>query len=301
MGRAGAGGEPGTADPYRGMLPRMPERMARAAAIRPFTNGMRSPVVAPLTRGLLGVPLYLLTTHTDRFFAWTIAVPMTAAVLGANYWASAFLAVLASRERVWAYGRLSISVALVFAPVTTAATFIHLGQFHLHSFFGWFWVVAYAVYPPLLAVMLYRQLRTPGTDPPRTSPLPRWVRTVFAAQAALLLPLGVVMFVAPGVAAHLWPWALTPLTSRALSAWVLAFGVLAAHALYENDDARVRVALLGYPVFVLLHAIAVARFGSNIRWGEAGAWVYVAFLASCAALGAYGLLRLRGAPVTSER
>src|SRR5437667_5185533 len=67
-----------------------------ATGIRPFTNGMRSPIVAPVTRGLLGLPLLVLTTRTDRFFAWTIAVPMTAAALGANYWASAALAIFAS-------------------------------------------------------------------------------------------------------------------------------------------------------------------------------------------------------------
>jgi hypothetical protein len=261
--------------------------------IRPFTNGMRSPVIAPLTRGLLGLPLFLLTTHTDRFFAWTIQVPLTAAVLGANYWASAALAILASRKRTWADGRLSISVALVFAPITTAATFIHLGLFHTGTFFGWFWIVAYAVYPPMLLFLLYRQLRVPGGDPPRTAPLPWWVRGVFGAHAIVLVPLGVLMFIAPGAAGHLWPWPLTPLTSRALSAWVLAFGVLGAHALYENDMERVQVALLGYPVLVLLHAIALARFGSDMQWGEPGAWVYVAFLASCAALGAFGVVRTR--------
>ncbi len=45
---------------------------------------MRSPVVAPLTRGLIGLPLVLLTTRTDKFFAWTIVPNMTAAFLGAS-------------------------------------------------------------------------------------------------------------------------------------------------------------------------------------------------------------------------
>lgn len=84
--------------------------------IRPFTNGMRSPIVAPLTRYLIGLPLVLAPTQTGRFFAWTIEPPLTAAVLGANYWSSALFAVAASRERSWAAGRISISVAVVFAP-----------------------------------------------------------------------------------------------------------------------------------------------------------------------------------------
>lgn len=56
---------------------------------RPFLSGMRSPVVAPLTRALIGLPLVLFTTETVRYFAWTIEPPITAGFLGANYWASA--------------------------------------------------------------------------------------------------------------------------------------------------------------------------------------------------------------------
>jgi hypothetical protein len=273
---------------------------ARAQPIKPFTNGMRSPVVAPVTRGLLGVPLFLLTTQTDTFFAWTISIPMTAAVLGANYWSSTALALLAARERVWANGRLSISVALVFAPVTTAATFIHLDQFHLDNPIGWFWVLAYGIYPVMLLVLLYRQLRIPGGDPPRTRPLPLWVRATFAVHAIVLLPVGMIMFVAPGVAGDLWPWSIPDLSSRALSAWVLAFGVLAAHAFFENDFDRVKIALLGYPVFVVLHVIAIARFGEDVQWGEVGAWLYVAYLTSAASLGAYGVAGWRRARLAAR-
>lgn len=264
--------------------------MAVAEGIRPFQGGMRSPIVAPLTRGLIAFPLFFLTTHTDRYFAWTIEPPLTAAVLGANYLASTFLAVVAARKSTWAHGRISISVALVFAPITTAATFIHLDNFHLDTFYGWFWVSAYAVYPPMLAVLLLRQLRTPGGDPPGEIPLPAWVRVLLGLQAVLLLPLGVVMFAAPGVADRLWPWELTPLTSRALSAWVLAFGVLAAHAIRENDLDRTHAALATYPVFGALHVIALARFPGDVRWNAAGAWIYTALIATTFLLGLYGWL-----------
>jgi hypothetical protein len=61
--------------------------MATAAAqptLRPFLNGLRSPVVSPVTRFAIGVPLVLLTTQTARYFAWTIDPPMTAGFLGAR-------------------------------------------------------------------------------------------------------------------------------------------------------------------------------------------------------------------------
>lgn len=279
----------------------------QAPVVRPFTNGMRSPVIAPVVRGLLGMPLFLFAASTATLFAWTIDPPLTAAILGANYWASVALALWAARERWWAHGRISISVALVFAPITTAATFIHFGAFHTDAsgftlVVTWFWIVAYGIYPLQLGWMLARQLRTPGGDPPRTRPLPGWLRAVFIAQAVVLIPLGVVMFVAPDAVSGGWPWTtlaggpIAPLSVRALSAWVLAFGVLAAHAVRENDVDRVRPALLASPVLVALHAIALARFGGVMQWDAPGAYVYLAYLASCAAVAAFGIRNRRRPP-----
>jgi hypothetical protein len=262
--------------------------------IRPFTDGMRSPVIAPLTRGLLGIPTFLFAASTATAFSWTIDPPLTAAVLGANYWGSVALAIFASRQLFWSQGRVSISVALAFAPITTAATFIHLELFHFDSsgftlFITWFWVIAYSIYPVQLGILLAKQLRTAGVDPPRTVTLPGWVRGILLVHAIVLLPMGVLMFAAPGVAESLWPWEVPALSARALAAWVLAFGVLAAHSFIENDFDRVKVGLWSYPVLGVLHVIALARFGEVVQWEEPGAWVYVGFIASTFVLGAYGI------------
>ena len=272
------------------MLCAMAATPIAAETYRPFLGGMRSPVIAPLTRFLIGLPLVLLTTQTATYFAWTIQPPMTAAFLGANYWSSALLAVLAARETLWAQGRVSVSVALVFAPLTTIATFLHLEQFHLDTVYGWFWVAAYTIYPLQLGYFLVRQIRTPGTDPPRGRPLPKWVKAILGLQAVVLIPFGLGLFLLPNRLAELWPWVLPPLSARAVSAWLLAFGVLAAHAIVENDFARVRSAMLGYPFAAALHALMLVRFSEDVRWMDLGALVYVGFILSFVALGAWGLL-----------
>ena len=260
------------------------------AGSRPFLNGMRSPVVAPLTRFAIGIPLVLLTTETARFFAWTIEPPMTAGFLGANYWASALLAVLAARETLWANGRVSVSVALAFAPLTTVATLLHLDQFHLDTFFGWFWVVAYTIYPIQLAIFLRKQLMAPGGDPPKERPVPLWVRAILALHAALLIPLGLALFVAPNTVADLWPWPIPPLSAQAIAAWLVAFGVLAGHSLVENEWARVRAGMLAYPFLGLMQVVMLVRFGDVIDFSDPSAWIYVGVVASFFVLGAYGLV-----------
>ena len=259
-------------------------------ADEPFLNGMRSPVVGPLTRFLIGMPLVLFTTQTATYFAWTIEPPMTAGFLGANYWASALLAILAARETLWANGRVSVSVALAFAPLTTIATVLHLDQFHLDTFYGWFWVVAYTIYPLQLAYFLTRQLRTPGGDPPRRQPLPMWVKGVLGVQAIVLVPLGIGLFLFPRDVAGVWPWALPPLSAQVVAAWVVAFGVLAGHSIVEDDFPRVRAGMLGYPFLGAMHVLMIVRFSEDIRWDEPSAWVYVAFVVSFFVLGGYGLI-----------
>ena len=257
---------------------------------KPFLSGMRSPIVAPLTRFAIGIPLVLFTTQTAQYFAWTIEPPMTAGFLGANYWASALLALLAARETLWANGRVSISVALAFAPLTTLATLTHLDLFHLDTFFGWFWVVAYTVYPIQLAIFLRKQLLAPGGDPPKERPIPMWVRGILGVHAVLLIPLGIALFVAPTAVAPMWPWPIPPLSAQVVAAWLLAFGVLAGHSLLENEWARVRAGMLGYPFLGLMQAIMLVRFGDVLDWASPSAWVYVGVVASFFVLGAYGLV-----------
>jgi uncharacterized integral membrane protein len=71
--------------------------------LRPLTGGMRwLLLVASVLVFIIGIPLFLLSGQTDRYFAWTNSVPLTAAFLGAAYWSSFLIEFMASRERVWA-------------------------------------------------------------------------------------------------------------------------------------------------------------------------------------------------------
>jgi hypothetical protein len=265
------------------------------AGWRLATPGVRSPIVAPVTRFLLGVPVFFLATQTDEYFAWTIAVPLTAVFLGANYFASALLALLAAQRLLWAQTRVSMAVALVFAPLVTAATFIHLDLFHTDKPIGIIWVVAYGIYPVMLAVVMRRQLQAPGGDPPRQAPLALWARAILAVQAVVLIPLGIGLFAAPGTFDSLWPWQLTDLTAQMCGAWVLAFGVFSGGMLWENDLNRVAPFLSSFAVLGALQAIAVARYPDDMQWEEPAAWIYIAFIASTFVLAAYGWLVARRA------
>lgn len=274
----------------------------REAGWRLASAGVRSPVIAPVTRVLLGLPIFLVPTQTDDWFSWTILVPLTAVWLGTSYFAGALLALLASRRPLWAQTRVSLAVALVFAPLVTAATFIHLDQFHTDKVIGIIWVVAYTVYVPLLAWVTYRQMQEPGVDPPRERPLAGWVRGLLALQAVILVPLGVMMFALAGEFAvdgeltALWPWPLTELTSQVCGAWVLAFGTFSAVLLYENDQNRAAPYLTAFAILGGLQGLALARYPDPMQWGEASAYAFVIYLATTLLVAAYGWIVARKAP-----
>jgi hypothetical protein len=63
---------------------------------------------------------------------------------------------------------------------------------------------------------------------------------------------------------------------------------------FERDWNRVRPPMLQMLVLGTLHLVAVARFSDTLDWDTAGAWLYLGFVASLLAVGAYGTYRAVG-------
>jgi hypothetical protein len=252
-------------------------------------------VVAGVLVFIAGLQLFVFSEETARYFAWTIDPPLTAAFLGAGYWASVALEWLATREATWARARVAVPAVFTFTTLTLVATLLHLDRFHLGdpSFVTeaatWGWIGIYVLVPPAMAVLWALQVRAPGSDGARTAPVPAPVRLVLAVHALVFLPVGAVLFVAPERTASLWPWLLTPLTARAVAGWLLGIGVAAAHVLRENDVARARPAFYAYVALGVLQLVALARYSSDVEWGSPSAWVFVTIVASMLVTGTLSL------------
>lgn len=271
---------------------------AAPPVLRATTATMRRLLlVAAVLVALAGAQLFVFPDRTDRYFSWTIGVPLTAAFLGAGYWASVPLEWLSGRARLWADCRPSVAGVFVFTCLTLVATLLHLDLFHLGPEFSagtravtWAWMAIYVVVPLAFVVALAGQLRRPGTDPPRAAPLPSPFRAALAGQAAVMGGLGVAIFVFPDRVAGWWPWPLTPLTGRAVGAWLVALGVVAAQAVFENDLGRLRSVMISDVVLAVLQLVALARFPDAVDWTPAG-WVYAIFVLGLLATGLYGWAR----------
>jgi len=146
----------------------------------------------PITRGWLNLAtaveiiamlqLYIFSESTDKFFAWTIQVPLTAAFLGAGFGAGFILVFLYRNETLWANARVALPGVLVFTLLTLAATIIHIDKFHIVTsddpvavFFAWVWLFDYVVAPIVIAfasvtATLFAPVLLSETAPVKSSP-----------------------------------------------------------------------------------------------------------------------------------
>ena len=237
-----------------------------------------------LTAGAL---LFFGATRTDAWWSWTIQPPLTAATLGAFYWAAFVLILSAARSRTWARARPAVYPVAVIAVLLLVITLIHIDRFDLDSLFGVFWVVAYSVVPVLLAWALYEQGGAGWEESRGAARLPGLLRRVLIVEAAVLL------LIAPGAADDVWPWALSPLTSRAIGSFLLGIGLAALIAARDDDPISFRGAAGAYTVLGVLQLLALNLHIPDLGDRPAATTLYAVFWVVVVLTGVYGLRAAR--------
>ncbi|HUH98840.1 MAG TPA: hypothetical protein VLZ89_15875 [Anaerolineales bacterium] len=248
-----------------------------------------------------GIQLFVLTEHTDVYFAWPISSRLSAATLGAFYWGTMFFGFFSARETLWAKARGAVPAVIVFTSVSLAVTILHLDDFRFSSsnpitlIVTWTWVLVYFIEPPLLIIVFLLQLRERGSDPEREHTLPIWFRIVLVLQGLLAIGVALALLFFLGKILAFWPWSLSEYTAGALAAWMSAVGVIGLQAAWENDWARIRITMISYLIFSILEFIAIFRYPSELHWYTAGEISYLLFLMSMLGVGAYGWVQTQPA------
>lgn len=247
----------------------------------------------------VGLSLYFLSEQTDTYFSWTINPPLTAAFLGAGYLASFLIEFLAAREKIWANARIAVPGVLAFTILTSIVTLIHLDKFHFDSpvfitLAGtWVWLFIYISVPIALSVLWALQTRQSGDDPERKESLPAWLRSTLTVQGLVMLIFGSAMLLVPETTIPLWPWKLSLLTSQAIGAWGVGIGIIALHAVRENDWQRLSPMFISYFTYGALQSINLLRYPDVIEWARSSALFYAFFVITILVVGAYGTWRTK--------
>jgi hypothetical protein len=252
--------------------------------------------VRPLSRwvGVVVLPflaiavvlLYGLASKTDTLFAWTIAPPFTAMVLGSAYVGGVWYFVQVIAQDCWHRVKYGFPAVVVFATLLGVATILHWDRFHAGHIAFLTWATLYLVTPVLTLVAVLLNWRDDDGRPERrevTLPLP--VRLVLAAIGVAALLTGLTVFAFPALVAPVWGWDLTPLTSRVVGGVLTLPGVVNVWLLVDARWSAFRWMLqaeLASLVF-LLGAVLIA--GGALRWERPMASAFVASLV--VALGVY--------------
>ncbi|MET0686265.1 MAG: hypothetical protein ABW060_13180 [Solirubrobacteraceae bacterium] len=249
---------------------------------------MRRLLVAAAVLDLLaGTQAFLLADHAATFFAWPIDAPLSAAFIGASFWAAGVLIFWSARQETWVRARVAIPAVAVVVSTLLAATLRHLEAFG--SPLGLVWIEVYALVGPIAAVLVALQLAAPGEDLHSGHRIPAGLRAGLALLAGGLGAAGALLFLAPGTAADVWPWPLTELTSMALGGWLGGIAVTAAYLVWFDDRADLGGALLSVTVLAACQLLALALHPAQLDAADPALWAYVAAWAGVLALGLAGV------------
>ena len=263
--------------------------------VKPLSKWMRLMLLtSSILPFLAGLSLFVGTSQTEDFAAWTINSEITAATIGAAYWAGLWLTLLAGLERTWARARVAVAPVLAFSLLNLIAVLLDLDIFHTDSdsagvlFVTYLWLVPYFAGPLLMAWLLAHQLRIPGGDPPREDPLSPAIRAVLVVQGVVLVAVGAALFIAPvDTAEAIWPWEMKELSGRVIGIWLVSFAAGVFAVLRENDYSRSRPAAVSYLLLGLLEFVVLLRYTDEVSLSDVTLWAYMAFLVSFIAVGGY--------------
>jgi MFS family permease len=241
------------------------------------------------------VSLFFLSEQTDRYFAWTINPPLTAAFLGAGYGAITLVLLIALLEREWTNIRLGVSVLATGLVLILLATLLHLDRFHLNSpiftaqLWAWAWLILYVILVPGLVFVLWLQRREKRQLRPRQSSLAPWLRILMGLLGTLMAVIGVGLILLPTTFAGFWPWPLTPLTGRMIGAWFTAIAVSLLAGTLDNDYPRLYIGAVAYIAFAILQFVNLVRYPTSADWSRPNTWLLIVTLASLLVIGVASL------------
>ncbi len=258
----------------------------RDDAVLPATRALAVFIVPFLVVAF--VVLYGFPKDTGDLFAWPMAPPMTPMTLGAVYLGGAYFFVRAARATQWHTVKGGFVAVGTFASLMGVATVIHWERFtHDHVAF-WLWAGLYFTTPFLVWGVWAANRRRgsmPGPDDVVLPPMARWG---MAATAALAVAAGLYLFLLPERAIDVWPWTLSPLTSRVLGA-IFMLGIAGLGVLTDARWSAARLMLQVQAFMLTLILVAGVRAHADFDASNALTWVFlVGFLATLAS--AVGLL-----------
>jgi hypothetical protein len=262
-----------------------------------MTTNQGTPIAFPLRAWLAVEVLFgigavlavgLAPADTATNFAWSINPVVMAAVLGAFYMTSAPLFLLPLFAKRWEMIRVMILPTALFSTIQLVATFMHWDKFTLGITPFYVWFASYLLPPPIfIAAYLWHQRRAKESPATPEDQIPSWLNWILLIVGVIFVLIAIVAFFIPSLLIPIFPWQLTPLTSRSLSGWLAIIGVLMLSIRRDNNRTRARLAT---PMLILILPtilLQLGRFSHEVDWSNATLWVGLILFAIVGLCGLY--------------
>jgi hypothetical protein len=262
---------------------------ARDDAVLPATRALSAFIVPFLVVAF--VVLYGFPNDTDRWFAWTIKPTMTPMTLGAVYLGGAYFFVRAFRAKAWHTVKGGFVAVGSFASLMGVATIIHWDKFNHDHVAFWLWAGLYFTTPFLVWGVWGANRRLDSHAGPDDLLLPPAARTIMAGTGAVAVIAGAFLFLLPSEAIDVWPWTITPLTSRVLGA-IFMLGIAGLGVLTDARWTAARL-MLQVQVFMLsLILLAGVRAHREFDGGSVLTWLLLGGFVAAVAAAAFLLVTM---------
>ncbi len=258
----------------------------------PITPWVRifSAVVALIL--VAGATLFIYPDLIGPRWPWDIfKTPFNTRFLGAIYLSECVTIGLLIIINRWAPSRIAFPMAITFAVVVTAVSFLHLDRFDFKRVAGWAWFVVYIA--PIIVWAIYYWPRR-DMPAPHAMNTPRGWQLYLWLQAAVEGIYGLGLLILPATFSAFWPWKFDDFHAQVYSSVfiVAAIGsVLVSQRAAAHDFLLMGVTQLMLGITAILSVVIVDAQNHKARWGEVGSWVWVAGFAVMALAGVAMIMR----------
>ena len=267
--------------------PRTTSQVDDADRVLPTTRWTAGVVAVVLV--VAGVILYVFPSRTGRLWAWEMAPPLTALVVGGGYLAGATFFARAFRSTRWHELGVTFLAATVLSGLLLVATVLHWESFaHEHPSF-WAWAVLYVAAPLWLPVLWFRNRRHDPGDAVNTPLVPLRIRRLVGGLGALQALFALAIFVHPPLAMAWWPWTLSPLTARTVGSFCAFVAVVWLAFWWEPRWSALRLHVESAVLGLVLVALGAVRAAEDLT-GSPAAAAFIFGLLALTVVGAVALL-----------
>ena len=224
--------------------------------------------------------LFIWPDRTDKTFAWTILPSMTPMMLASAYIGGVYFFTGVILAKRWHHIKVGFLPVTAFASILGVATMLHWDRFnHSHiSFFAW--TALYFTAPFLVAVIWLRNRVTdPGLNDPQDVNIPAGWRGVMGVVGVITILISGLLFLRPDSMIAVWPWQLSPLTARVVSAMFVLPGLVGLGIAVDSRWSSSRLILQSQAFSIVFILIGAVRAWDDFNQSSPASYLFIGGLA----------------------